>query len=1042
MGKIIYISTLILLIGIVLTACGTSDEHNQETSPGPYEAAAVTVYDNLSIPAQGDVNISIASSPELLHAPHIAPPEGYMGFPSLHIASHHDPFAVARDFWHDGAITLWGADEAHNFDNQPVRIRGRGSATWARGQEKRPLRLRFPEAQHMFGSEYPHRDWILLANLFDPSILRNHSAFYLASLLENLDFTTSSQLVHLYVNGKYQGLYQLTDERDPAPGRGPLHFDPDPTQSEYLFEMDGFLEDWVANDFEADIDFFTVGIGSEERVYDIRFPGQSRWDGHLEYLRDHIRYVDSVLRSRDFEAIQQVIDLPSFIDFYLVNEFMKNINVGDSNMFLSLRGQGSQRRVHFGPVWNFDRSAGNNIYSTDYTGIFAGYQNIWFMHLMATPEIFALVEERWKEIQYPISQMLDHITHISEYYEASFLRNFKRHEILGGDHPWSNRIPQATREIYTFYEQVEYLLTWFDGRINWLNDFFSQNDRLTIELRLDWLQGFVEPGDDQVAQWPQSFAAWTQPQEGTLPTIHITTYYNPFTVSRSFWHDGTISLSGAPLGSNFEAVSARFRGRGNSTWWNGEQKRPLRFRFENPQPMMGSSYEAADWILLADLFDRSLMRNFSALYLGSLLEGLSFTPFPHHVNLYVNGEYMGVYLLTDERDIGPGRMQLAWNEDPALSDFFLELDARADLDGVLNDTFVDVNGLLYDIRYPSSSRQRTSDHVQYVYDYLHAVSSAIRRQGFDEILELIDMDSFVDFYIVNELFKEFDIFSQLSVFMYIRGQGDERRLFMGPIWDFDLAAGNAINQPLGYGPQDLYVALFNYWYRHLMLHPEFFDAVATRWNEIVDVEIAQMMRRIQQVALAYSSEFERNFQRHPIMGVPVGSIPAPDRVMEIDNHIGQVVYLLDWLRTRIMWLDDFFNGQMSDYDPLWALVLHHTYDNPIYITIDGEPHYCSITPINLQNRIMLPVEEVAEIFGLSLTYHSDIGIVILRGEGIELAHMVGDLFILVNFEKVDFGLPASLYIRDHIYLPLRTIAESLGYSIRWDFNTRTIIIES
>ncbi|MCL2378451.1 MAG: CotH kinase family protein [Defluviitaleaceae bacterium] len=1009
-SKLVYAALLTLIIGLILTACGANNEN-----PGPteYEAEPYTINTYGDSPL---ASVGILRAAPMIASP-LQPLEGYIGFPSLHIVSDYDPFAVARSFWHNGVVTLWGADETYNFNNAAVSIRGRGNTAWS--SEKMPLQLRFPEPRTMFGSEYAHREWILLANLFDPALTRNHNALYLSSLLENLDFTPWAQFVHLYVNGEYMGLYQLTDDKTPAPGRGPLVFDPDPAISEFMFEMDSRLLDGPAAGLDPNLDFFTAGVGEEERAYYIHFPMHSNWDGHLEYLRGHIRYVDDIIRSRGFEAIAQVIDIPSFLDFFLVQEFMKNADVGVYNVFMSLRGQGEERRVYFGPVWDFDRSAGNAIYLADYTHVHAAVHNNWFRHLLSTPEIFAMAGERWLQIKDGlIRQMIDNAAYITTSYEASFLRNFERHSILGAspEPDWFAVIPQQIREIGTFYGQIEYLLDWYEKRVYGLTAFFDG--------RYNWLN-----------QWWDDIAA----QETTvpLPSLHLTTYYDPFTVERNFWHNGTAFVSGAALEQNFDPAGVRIRGRGNSTWRNGEDKRPLRIRFDEARPMLGSPYAATDWILLANHFDRTLLRNYTALNLGSALGGLDFTPVPRHVHLYVNGEYMGVYLLTDERDIGPGRMQLEWNEDPAVSGFFLELDARAPDSGILDETFIMVNGLPYDLRWPDNL---STYHVDYVRDYLIAVCHAIRTQGFDDILALIDLDSFVDFYIVQEFFKDVDA-RDLSIFMYITGTGDERRLFKGPIWDFDLAMGNASYQPLGYGPEGLYVAIFNYWYRYLMRMPEFFNAVQTRWNEIADREIAQTITRTRETAVRSRLEFERNFERHPeVMGRE--QMPTPQDILEIDYFMGHVEHLLNWLETRASWLDDFLNSGLSEFDHMWVLVEYHAYHRPISIDINGEAHNLNITPINLQNRIMLPVEEIADLFGLTVSYQPNTRAVVLTRDDTIITHRVGDLFITVNWERVDIGVPSSLYIRDYLFIPLRAIAEALGYEIHWNRLTRTVLINS
>ncbi|MCL2603761.1 MAG: CotH kinase family protein [Defluviitaleaceae bacterium] len=97
-------------------------------------------------------------------------------------------------------------------------------------------------------------------------------------------------------------------------------------------------------------------------------------------------------------------------------------------------------------------------------------------------------------------------------------------------------------------------------------------------------------------------------------SLHLTTYQCPFDIERTLWHDAYLTLEGA-----FEEEGVRLRGRGNTTWWLGEDKRPLRLRFNEPVFLLGSDYAARDWILLSNHFDYSLLRNYGALTLSRLL---------------------------------------------------------------------------------------------------------------------------------------------------------------------------------------------------------------------------------------------------------------------------------------------------------------------------------------------------------------------------------------------------------------------------------------
>ena len=558
------------------------------------------------------------------------------------------------------------------------------------------------------------------------------------------------------------------------------------------------------------------------------------------------------------------------------------------------------------------------------------------------------------------------------------------------------------------------------------------------EYESEYDMPYYEPYDepDPIADTGRVAGAATAAR-GPFPSVHITSDLNPFTQERNYWHPGTVSITGVPDDQTLDNVPARLRGRGNSSWWSGPDKRPLRIRFGEARPVLGSDSVARDWVLLANHFDRSLLRNYAALNLGLMLDGLGFTPVPRHVHLYVNGRYMGVYLLTDERDVNPGRMQLVADDDPTVSDFFLEKDARAHQTGVLNETFIRIHGVQYDLRWPNDL---PPEHVEYIKDYIGRVSYAIRRQSFDDILALIDLDSFVDFYIVQEFFKDVDS-RDLSIFLYIQGTGEERRLFKGPVWDFDLAAGNAGHQPMGSGPEGLYTAVFNYWYRYLMRRPEFFEAVKNRWNEIRHEEIARTIELVRYSAVNYQEEFERNFRRHPgVFGR--AQMPSPAIMLEIDNFMGHAEFLADWLETRANWLDAYFNEERYGDDHLWALVEYQGSTTPISLyNRHGQRHEFTVPAISIQNRVLVPLCELTAIFELEIDYEfAYTGRIAMLHAGVSVTHRAGDLYIEVDGVKMDFTMPTALSIREHIFVPIWVFAEALGYELSWDGLTRTVTV--
>ena len=395
-----------------------------------------------------------------------------------------------------------------------------------------------------------------------------------------------------------------------------------------------------------------------------------------------------------------------------------------------------------------------------------------------------------------------------------------------------------------------------------------------------------------------------------FPAMHIDTGGQAID-SREVWVDITVSIRNTADDFQFENAIAQARGRGNSSWTL--PKRPFRIRFDEPRALLCADHAAHNWTLIANHSDKALMRNYSAYFLAGLLDGMYRAPYARFVDLYVNGLYAGVYMLCIQMEVGPGRVDVIAHRDPAISEYFIQMDMRAHYDGVLGETFVEISGMRYAFRYPPRS-EFTPGHVAYVLDFLTRVDSLILAQD-EAVFDYIHLPSFIDFYLVQELFKNQDVaFS--SVFMQIRGQGANRRLEMGPVWDFDIAAGNAYYQgqyyeeQKGYSPQGVWVTSMHPWYRELIQMPVFRDAAAARWREIRDTQVAQTIQRIDFLATVYYQQFLRNFVRWPILDTWIW--PNPPTVAAIHTFRGQVDYLINFLEERSVWMDGFLSDGYED----------------------------------------------------------------------------------------------------------------------------------
>ena len=404
-----------------------------------------------------------------------------------------------------------------------------------------------------------------------------------------------------------------------------------------------------------------------------------------------------------------------------------------------------------------------------------------------------------------------------------------------------------------------------------------------------------------------AFGLWTGVEDEGIffdpfdfPTLHVDTENAVGITSKEIYTSAVVSLRNANTGFTFENIGAGIRGRGNFTW--KIDKKPYRLRFNTARSMLDSGYQARDWTLIACHTDKSFIRQYSAYHLASLLDSMYFVPNAWFIDLYLNGKYQGVYMLSDQIQQNEGRAELTYDADPVNCEYLLEWDGYAPDEGIEDVDWVSVNGIPVAIKFPSGS-SLTSAHISYVKDYLIVADNAFESGNYAEILDIICENSFIDYFLVEELFKNSDC-GWSSIYMQIKGSGAERGLQMGPVWDFDLALGNT--EQIYSEPDGLWAEIANRWFGNLMQVQEFRNNFIARWNEVKDAQIDEMITRTEGVISIYREAFERNFMVWDILGSYFW--PNPPAIIEIDTFIGQAEYAINYLKTRKIWLDNYYNG--------------------------------------------------------------------------------------------------------------------------------------
>lgn len=261
--------------------------------------------------------------------------------------------------------------------------------------------------------------------------------------------------------------------------------------------------------------------------------------------------------------------------------------------------------------------------------------------------------------------------------------------------------------------------------------------------------------------------------------------------------------------------SVNIKGRGNSTW--GMPKKPYRLKLDKKQALLGDPKDKS-WVLLNNYADKTMLRIKTAFYMGEI-SNLDYTPRSHFVELMLNDRYNGTYLLCEKLKIDKNRV------DVGDDGFLLEADGKA-ASGDITFKVLHLDPPI-NIKEPDNIAVN-DDNYNYVKDYLVVADSILYSESFTNPVngwqQYIDLDSFVEWYLVNEITHNTDSRMAISCYMNLK-RGD--KLKMGPLWDFDIAFGNT--DYANRGPEGFWVKNSK-WIKRMFEDPAFVAKVKERFN--------------------------------------------------------------------------------------------------------------------------------------------------------------------------------------------------------------------
>ena len=351
--------------------------------------------------------------------------------------------------------------------------------------------------------------------------------------------------------------------------------------------------------------------------------------------------------------------------------------------------------------------------------------------------------------------------------------------------------------------------------------------------------------------------------------------------------------------------------------------------------------EENDWILHAPYSDKSLLRNFLAYELARDMGHYSSRT--RFCELVINGDYKGLYIFMEKIKRDNNRVDISkLNPDETTGDdltggYIVKVDKW---DGENNEGWWSdsplpgFDGVWYQYHYPEPD-DIVDEQKDYINNYITDFELLLASEAYNDpdagYYDQVNLESFIDVSLMSEISKNVDAY-RLSAYMYKDKDSEDGRLTMGPIWDYNLAFGNADYyagwDPMGWQMDaDLgedYFQIPFWWYR-IWDDETFRNAFNQRWQELRQTVFSEeyIMNMIDSTIAVIDEAQVRNFQRWPIL----------DEYVWPNAYVGgsyenEIDYLTDWITDRLEWIDEQAMRADDDHQLIRSYSLDPAYPNP------------------------------------------------------------------------------------------------------------------
>ena len=321
----------------------------------------------------------------------------------------------------------------------------------------------------------------------------------------------------------------------------------------------------------------------------------------------------------------------------------------------------------------------------------------------------------------------------------------------------------------------------------------------------------------------------------TLPVLYIQTENNASIVSKEDYINATYYLDAMGL-AGYQSIGAasaplamEIRGRGNYTW-TGFDKKPYRIKLAEKQSLLGMK-NSKHFALMAHADDalnkKGFMRNQVGFELSRMI-GMAWTPATAPVEVVLNGDYIGLYFLTETIRVDKDRVNIVEQEDEATDAAAITGGWLVEIDNYDTDPHVTIQegDGRHDIWFTYKTPEvLSSAQENFLTDEMRRIDQLVYGdKNSDELWQYLDMDALARFYIVQEIMDNYESFHG-SCYLY-REMGASEKWKLGPVWDFGSAFFREKTMYLYEG--DVW---HNHWIPEICKFPAFMEHVKAIWKE-------------------------------------------------------------------------------------------------------------------------------------------------------------------------------------------------------------------